>query len=81
MINCKEATLLSEKKHEGAISLGERFSLWLHMSFCAICKTFQVQSHWISEQARKLPSNERLQPEEKKVIREHLQKELGKENR
>lgn len=39
-ITCKEATYLHTQHQEGQLSCIQRFSLWLHLLFCGICRLF-----------------------------------------
>ncbi len=52
--NCKEATLLSLKKEDGKISLGERARLIIHLSFCDACRQFIKQSGIINKAMKQL---------------------------
>ncbi len=50
-ITCLQATFLLSKKEEGRISLLERLQLRIHLSICAFCKLFAIQTQYIGKHA------------------------------
>lgn len=44
MINCKEATLLIEKKQEAPFGVGEKVKLAFHLAVCKVCAIYEKQS-------------------------------------
>ena len=57
-MNCRNATLLAQKRSEGRIGLMERFGLWLHFVRCSLCRLFFEQSELISHHATQLDKTE-----------------------
>ena len=49
MYNCKQATLLIEKKQLIPLTLTEKIELKLHLAGCAVCRTFERQSILINK--------------------------------
>jgi hypothetical protein len=79
-MNCHQATALVQKKAEGKITFSERVGLFVHLSFCSLCKLFFVQTEMISKQVRELRKTEsrNLSVNSKqrieKVVNEQIQK-------
>ncbi len=49
-MNCRQATLLSEKKKEGKITAMEKFGLWWHtVVVCKFCRLFFKQTDLIGD--------------------------------
>ena len=69
MISCKEASEFSIKKSEGALSLKERFQLWMHLAMCGICKAFAKQSDWIDKMSMKIDTKDKFSSEEKTSLK------------
>lgn len=44
VFDCRQATFLSVKRDEGAITPHERIKLWYHLLYCEPCRRFI--SHW-----------------------------------
>lgn len=55
-MNCREATLVAQKKIEGKVSTSEQLGLWLHLAMCSLCRLFNQQTELISKEAAKLNS-------------------------
>ncbi len=53
-ISCKDATLLTCKKQENAISFKERIQLKIHLFICTVCALFYKQTNLIHEQFTKM---------------------------
>lgn len=62
-VNCIEATALSVRKEEAAISLIERLKLALHIRICSSCKNFAKQSLLIDQALRNLMNNRDKNPD------------------
>lgn len=75
MINCKEATLLIEKKQEKQIAFSDRIKLLIHLMICEFCRRFQRQSKLISGTVSHLQTNHTLSNEQKEKFREIIEKE------
>lgn len=54
IFDCKQATLLSIKKEQGAITFPERIKLRYHLLFCDPCRRFIDQSKKIDDAGRAL---------------------------
>ena len=52
--NCKQATLLSLKRDQGAITLFERVKLSYHLLYCDPCCRFIKQSQRLDQAGREL---------------------------
>ncbi|WP_156175886.1 anti-sigma factor family protein [Hymenobacter terrenus] len=52
LITCQQATLWVEKRTDIALPLGNRSSLWMHLSYCAKCRRYARQSAWLAHIAR-----------------------------
>lgn len=49
LLSCLKATLLVEKKQLQGLTFQERIQLKGHLALCEGCKTYQIQSKFISE--------------------------------
>jgi hypothetical protein len=54
IFDCKQATLLSIKRDQGAISLFERVKLSYHLLYCDPCRQFVKQSQLLDRAGRQL---------------------------
>ncbi len=82
MLSCDEATFLVTKQEFEKLPCMKRMQLRLHLFSCKLCRNFQEQSQFISEQIRILSnidtvdSDRRLNEEQKnklsKVIEEQV---------
>jgi hypothetical protein len=52
--NCHQATLLSIKRDEGAITLFERVKLAYHLMYCDPCRRFISQSRQLDKAGKEL---------------------------
>jgi hypothetical protein len=52
--NCREATLLIEKRRYKLLSPKERIKLLIHLSGCSVCRLFRRQSRIIDRAMRML---------------------------
>ncbi|WP_248884264.1 zf-HC2 domain-containing protein [Acidithiobacillus acidisediminis] len=77
MLTCKEAAQEISKAQDGRLSTRERLMLAMHLLFCASCRQYQRQVHWLSEVSRKLLarwSDQRLGEDFKQGLRERLRR-------
>lgn len=75
MINCKEATLLIEKKQEKQIAFSDRIKLLLHLMICEFCRRFQKQSKLISNTVHHIETHHTLSKEQEEKFKEIIEKE------
>ena len=78
-MSCRDATLLTQKKGKGNISIFERVGLWWHRLHCSLCRLFFEQTEMISAEGKKLGNRGEaavLHPEKKKRIEESLTNEM-----
>jgi len=83
MYNCRQATLLIEKKQLGRLSLRERVELHIHLTGCSFCRLYNKQSSLINNMVQQLleGSNRQditLDDDFKKELRERIEEELNK---
>lgn len=52
--NCRQATLLIEKKQSIKLSLREKLELKLHLAGCSICRTYERQSVLLNQMLHRL---------------------------
>ena len=71
MLNCKEATLLIEKKQEETIKVGDRMKLAFHLTLCKVCVIYEKQSKLIEAILKKKTTTE---PNSNNIIQ--LKKEI-----
>ncbi len=76
MVNCKEATFLTAKKEEGALSFMESIKLAMHTSMCSFCKKFENQTSQIGKESKQIRAEENLSSTAKEKIDKAL-KEQG----
>ncbi|UOQ99001.1 hypothetical protein MUN81_05790 [Hymenobacter sp. 5317J-9] len=57
LITCQHATLLLEKRADGALPKEQRASLWLHLRYCPYCNRYAKQTVLIAEWARAAASS------------------------
>jgi hypothetical protein len=74
MISCKEASELSIRKRENAISLNQRFQLFVHLVMCGLCKSFDRQSKWIEKAVANLKLKAPFSETEKTELRQKISK-------
>ncbi len=73
MINCRQATELMSKSDEKNLSVGEKFKLYIHLTFCRICKLFSRQNKLLIQKYKGLkPANESVSADFKKKVIERL---------
>lgn len=60
------------KREERALTVGEKFRLYLHLLVCEFCRRFLKQSKIISKEAKRLTSSELLTVVEKQKMKELL---------
>ncbi len=53
MLSCKEASELMSAALDRRLTLGERWSLRLHLAVCAACRRFQEQMAFVREACRR----------------------------
>jgi hypothetical protein len=77
--NCHQATLLSIKREEGAISLFERMKLAYHLMYCDPCRRFIAQSQQLTNAGNELSKSLSAKPpfSLSDVARERIQKTVG----
>ncbi|MGE0487195.1 MAG: zf-HC2 domain-containing protein [Gammaproteobacteria bacterium] len=79
MIDCREATRLNSTAPERPLTLGERFSLALHLALCPPCRYFRRQMAALRTAARGLAADEApAQPPLGPAARERLRERLRK---
>ena len=75
MLTCKEAAQEISKAQDGRLSARERLMLAMHLLFCASCRQYQRQMHWLGEVSRTVLaqwSEQRLGEDFKQRLRERL---------
>lgn len=60
--NCHQATLLSIKRDQGAITLFERVKLGYHLMYCDPCRRFIVQSQKLDHAGQDLSERLSIRP-------------------
>jgi hypothetical protein len=83
--NCKQATLLIEKKQLTRLSFRESIELRIHLAGCSMCKLYNKQSHVISTMVLQLyhdsmqqASTVKLDDDFKKDLQDRIENELNK---
>jgi hypothetical protein len=81
--NCRQATLLIEKKQLTKLSIPERISLRIHLTGCSVCRLYEVQSRLINNMIDNIFKNPdisdtRLDDDFKKDLQERIEEELNK---
>ena len=83
--NCKQATLLIEKKQLAKLSFRESIELRIHLAGCSMCKLYKKQSHMISTMVLQLyhdsmqqTSTAKLDEAFKKDLQDRIENELNK---
>ena len=83
--NCKQATLLIEKKQLTKLSFRESIELRIHLGGCSMCKLYNKQSHMISTMVLRLYHDSMLRTSEakldeafKKDLQDRIENELNK---
>jgi hypothetical protein len=82
--NCKQATLLIEKKQIKKLSFREAIELRIHLTGCSMCKLYNKQSHVINTMVHQLfhdsmqSSAPTLDDDFKKELQERIEEELNK---
>ncbi len=66
MRNCREITALVSQGLDKKLTLAERFSVWLHVSMCTNCRTFEKQVQFIHNNARHYVGHLKTQQDKKK---------------
>lgn len=52
MLCCRDAARLASKHRDAPLTLGERWSLWLHLRACEGCRRFREQVRRLGEWVR-----------------------------
>lgn len=52
LFNCQRATLLIERRADAALPVKTRFQLWAHLRLCPYCRRYELQSAFITRQAK-----------------------------
>jgi hypothetical protein len=81
--NCKQATLLIEKKSAGKLTLREAFELRVHLLGCSFCRIYKKQSRVINEMVQQLfrssmQADRKLDDNFKKDLQLRIEEELNK---
>jgi hypothetical protein len=81
--NCKQATLLIEKKSMGRLTLKEYFELRVHLIGCSFCRIYKKQSQVINEMVQELfrssmHSDYKLDENFKNELQGRIEDELNK---
>ena len=74
IINCEKATFLISKKEEDKLSLSERIDLFFHLSICKLCKQFESQTKYITQQIKHINTSTKLTDAEKAEMLAKLNK-------
>jgi predicted anti-sigma-YlaC factor YlaD len=72
IIPCRQATFLITKREGHALTLRERFQLYVHLAICKFCRRFSEQTKLIAKAARRLTPGESLSEDEKRKMQEAL---------
>lgn len=76
VLNCSQATLLSAKKEEGALSGKERMQLWWHLLYCNVCRRFIKQMHVMAKELKKM--NDTLSEHPAQIFSDEQKNEMQK---
>lgn len=81
--NCKQATLLIEKKSAGKLTFREAFELRVHLLGCSFCRIYKKQSRVINEMVQQLfrssmQADRKLDDNFKKELQIRIEEELNK---
>lgn len=82
LLSCKDATLLTCKEQENAITLREKFQLRIHLLVCKFCALFYKQSNEVHKHLTKLHDSTtelpllQLGDEQKVILQEKINSEL-----
>jgi hypothetical protein len=79
--NCRQATLLIEKKQLNKLTIREQVELRIHLVGCSFCRLYDSQSHIINAMVQQLFHNStnsgiRLDDNFKKELQERIEEEL-----
>ena len=82
--NCKQATLLIEKRQIKSLSFRETIELRIHLAGCSMCKLYNKQSQVIHQMVLQLFHDSKLQASTlsldenfKKELQERIEEELN----
>jgi hypothetical protein len=81
--NCRQATLLIEKKSMGKLSFREAVELRIHLCGCGFCRLYDKQSKAINDMVQELFKSAmkrdiRLDDNFKKQLQNRIEEELNK---
>jgi len=81
--NCRQATLLIEKKSMGKLSFREVIELRIHLYGCSFCRLYDKQSAMINDMVQELFKSSmkrdiRLDDEFKRQLQHRIEEELNK---
>ena len=81
--NCKQATLLIEKKQIKPLSFRETIELRIHLAGCSMCQLYKKQSHVINIMVQQLfhdsmQTTVTLDDDFKKELQDRIEEELNK---
>lgn len=82
--NCKQATLLIEKKQLTQLSFRETIELRIHLTGCGMCRLYSKQSQVINTMVQQLfqasaqAGNISLDDDFKKELQDRIEEELNK---
>ena len=81
--NCRQATLLIEKKSITRLTLRESLTLRIHLAGCSFCRLFDKQSQVINQMVRELFRDSQnpsitLSDDFKKTLQNRIEEELNK---
>nr|MBB6150349.1 hypothetical protein [Mucilaginibacter sp. SP1R1] len=82
--NCKQATLLIEKKQVKSLTFRETIELRIHLAGCTFCKLYSKQSSMINKMVQQLyidsiqTTPPTLTDDFKKELQERIEDELNK---
>ncbi|MEP6950325.1 MAG: hypothetical protein ABI863_13655 [Ginsengibacter sp.] len=79
--NCRQATLLIEKKQDTELVVREKLELKLHLSGCHICRVYEQQSILINSMISKLLKGTRQNIKLDPTFKENLQRRIDQKLR
>lgn len=83
MNNCRQATLLIEKRQLAKLSIREKIELRIHLTGCSFCRLYDSQSRMINVMVQQLFNSSvdgeiRLEDSFKKELQERIDEGLKK---
>ena len=72
-ITCKQAVDLISKKEESKLSPKQRFSLYVHLGECSLCRIFSVQNKIIAKAIQQNNSEDLSVDEKESIIKKIME--------